>query len=1360
MLEAEIVQTKLKARDEVDAQLRTLAEKERTFAEQLSQLQQTANEAHAAQIEATQLQLNTFAQQHAQREQALQLAIKEKESELSQAQYELLEQQRVLEAEIAQTKLQARDEVDTQLRILAEKERTFAEQLSQLQQAVSQEQSAIKDKYTRAIFDLNNKLVKIQSAFTWRLTAPLRSISALFGAKSDFSPIDSGETLSVLPSNDAQKTNINPETITLNDSMPTSINNGKQEMPTENLTIKTITAASTLDELLSYDNDAFITCAYLTLLGRTPDIQGFLYYMGRLKKTGSKLAVIYQIGLSQEAKNLNCNISGLQAALKRQKLRQTPIFGILLSAFNRNPINKPILNIDKASAISTQDNYRLAETNKTDNNYISDYDKQINNLFKSFDAAKYLELHPDVAAARINPYEHFMTSGWCEGRALATESGFLGNTASEISQNNPEKTLYFSQQNSIQSTASVDNKNKLSNIANYLMQPADDALQGDGYTFTQLMDYIWTSRLDLHNVFKIDTSDGRLEFCKWFLLSASQEYGLTPNVYPKNLLDKLALLGGDLSVKAKFMLDSQTNITPKNDNAKNAQPDTAGANLIGYAFGEFGMGEHVRMVAKSLNTTDFPFCIIDQDVGLHGSGDASASHWVKEKPQYDINIFHVNADVFPPLYFKFGESFFDDRYNIGYWAWELSECPPEFDLALNMVDEVWSISEFVTESFKTRSPVPVVTMPLAVTVPELDPTRYTKSYYGLQKDKFTFYFTFDAASYLDRKNPIAVVRAFKLAFPKNNKKVHLLLKTMNIEVAGPLWATLLAEIGKDPRITIMSKRLTRDEVLGLNLACDAFVSLHRSEGFGRCVAEAMAYGKPVIVTNYSGTRDFAMEGTACVVDYQLIPVPEATYPYGNNQVWAEPDVKHAANLMRKLVNDKSFNVEISIAGQKYILDNFNEVVIGEKYADRLSVIENRKNQKISQNKLENLKNSSSQNSTVIFTIVSKNYLAYARTLLKSVAKVHPEFKLCLCLVDKVDGYFEIENEPFSVVLAEDLNIPNFTDMSIRYDIMELNTAVKPFMFRWLFDNVNIDNVIYLDPDIRVYSRLDQLLYEFSLGASVILTPHISEPLEDGKLPNDHSMLQAGVFNLGFIAAKRCDEAIKFIDWWARKLTTQAVSDLTNNLFTDQKWCDLAPCLLTNLKVLQHPGFNVAYWNLAHRNIEETPEYGWHSNSYPLAFFHFSGINAKHRELVSKHQNRFSWNNINKDCQKLFSTYMDELVENGWDITSQWPYAYSSLPNKFPLTTVVRLLYRSVHLTPFNLINIDIEKYLIEICNQTNSDYSQDGTRITQLMALIYRLRPDLQHVFNLQSTEGRNRFVEWYRSAGSTEYNLPKSIII
>src|ERR1700722_977013 len=146
----------------------------------------------------------------------------------------------------------------------------------------------------------------------------------------------------------------------------------------------------------------------------------------------------------------------------------------------------------------------------------------------------------------------------------------------------------------------------------------------------------------------------------------------------------------------------------------------------------------------------------------------------------------------------------------------------------------------------------------------------------------------------------------------------------------------------------------------------------------------------------------------------------------------------------------------------------------------------------------------------IFTIASKNYLAYVRVLLKSVAAVHPDYALYLCLADKLGGVFDPSREIFQVVQSDTIGIPRFEDMALRYDIMEFNTAVKPFMFRWLLDRTDLDSIIYLDPDIRVYSCFDRLESVLASDVSVVLTPHTTRPTEDGKYPNDYNMLQAGV----------------------------------------------------------------------------------------------------------------------------------------------------------------------------------------------------------------------------------------------------------
>ena len=396
--------------------------------------------------------------------------------------------------------------------------------------------------------------------------------------------------------------------------------------------------------------------------------------------------------------------------------------------------------------------------------------------------------------------------------------------------------------------------------------------------------------------------------------------------------------------------------------------------------------------------------------------------------------------------------------------------------------------------------------------------------------------------------------------------------------------------------------------------------------------------------------------------------------------------------------------------------------------------------------------------TAVFTIVSKNYISYARTLLDSVAKVHPEYDIYLCLADRLDGYFDDVNESFKVITSDKIRIPNFIDMTLRYDIMEFNTAVKPFMFRWLFDNTDLDVVIYLDPDIHVYSRLDQLETELEQGASLVLTPHITRPLEDGKSPNDYHMLQSGVFNLGFMAARRCQETLSYIDWWGRRLMTHCASDVSNNLFTDQKWCDLAPCFLDRLKVLKDPGYNVAYWNLAQRKVGCTSEGEWSVDGQSLAFFHFSGISADQRRLVSKHQNRFEWDDIGS-CQPLFEDYLDAMISAGWKTSKHWPYAYSEIPGAFKVPSLVRQLYRQENPQPLALDGLDLAEYLIDLCNKPAADILfEDTVRITKLMAFAHSLRPDLQFAFSLGTADGRCSFAHWFEIAGEREYGLPREM--
>ena len=874
-----------------------------------------------------------------------------------------------------------------------------------------------------------------------------------------------------------------------------------------------------------------------------------------------------------------------------------------------------------------------------------------------FDPEWYSAQYPDVKLLGMEPRQHYL---WI-GKKLGRRGSANG-------------------QSPVQSPAAASSAS--SSLCprdpwSYFMETSPDVAQDEGWGFSRLMYYVWTSRPDLQSHFDLTTERGRAGFREWYTASFEREYGIPLNPPASN---------GSLAV------------------------DSRGANLIGYAKGELGMGEHVRMVASSLDAVDVPFDVVNVAASNHGQEDSSISHWISGKQQFATNIFHINADMIPFETLKFGQGF----YNIGYWAWELPNCPPLFDTALSVVDEVWACSDFTADAFRTRADVPVISMPLAVEVPELSEARFTKAHYGLPEDRFTYFFTFDALSLIDRKNPIAVVKAFKRAFPRSDKPVQLVLKVMNTQHGGELWRELLEEIGDSPRITVIDRRFTKEDTLGLNLACDAFVSLHRSEGFGRCLAEAMSYGKPVIATNYSGSCEFVHEDTACPIKYDLIPVPEKSYPHSQGAVWADPDVDHAAWAMKKLFEDDGFREEKGRAGQLHIRENFNRKIIGARYRQRLESIQRtklgvEKNEPVLDQDFDRkAKAYAAGKQNVLFTITSRNYVSYARTVLNSVAKIYPEYALFLCLADEAGDDFDLEGEPFMVVPASAIGIPSFADMTLRYDVLEFNTAVKPFMFQWLYRTTEAENVIYFDPDLHLYDRLDELTGHLKAGASAVLTPHISEPLvDDGQKPDDRAMLQAGVFNLGFIATRRCDESLKFIRWWGEKLRTDARVDLASGLFTDQKWCDLAPCFMPSLKVLHDPGYNVAYWNLAQRTVVRNDDGGVSVNGRPLIFFHFSGINPKKLEPVSKHQDRFHWDDLSPACRELFTGYAETLLANDWEGALKFPYMYDQIDG-LEVQPIMRRTYAAHNPKPRDFGSAsEARAYLLDICNRPSEASKED-----------------------------------------------------
>jgi glycosyltransferase involved in cell wall biosynthesis len=364
------------------------------------------------------------------------------------------------------------------------------------------------------------------------------------------------------------------------------------------------------------------------------------------------------------------------------------------------------------------------------------------------------------------------------------------------------------------------------------------------------------------------------------------------------------------------------------------EPLKMGSNLIGRANADLGMGELVRMAATALHRAQTPHGIINFTVGVTHTQHARAEgSTYLPSPSFRSNIFLMNVDQMWLVYEHLGSATFRNRYNIGYFPWELARCPPEFYFGLQLVDEIWAPSTFVRDSFSRYFHRPVLHMPECVELPAI--SQRDRSAFAIPRDTYAFLCMFDCKSYMCRKNPQAAIKAFQRAF-NHNDAVRLVLKIMNADRESDYYRELQLFARSDHRILLIDQNYSRAEVLALISVCDALVSLHRSEGFGRAPAEAMYLGKPVVVTNYSGNTDFTRDDNSCLVNYHLVPVGSTGYPYAKGQVWAEPDVAHAAFHMKRLAESSTLSRTIGLAGQKTIHEEFNPVVVGARYRDRLA----------------------------------------------------------------------------------------------------------------------------------------------------------------------------------------------------------------------------------------------------------------------------------------------------------------------------------------------------------------------------------------------------------------------------------------
>lgn len=342
------------------------------------------------------------------------------------------------------------------------------------------------------------------------------------------------------------------------------------------------------------------------------------------------------------------------------------------------------------------------------------------------------------------------------------------------------------------------------------------------------------------------------------------------------------------------------------------------------------------MAAKSLEAVGIPFVI--RNVTAHSAGEEEGLDGMRlaDSSPHDINLFCMTGISTVGANLAARGELIQGRYSIGCWPWELPEWPNAWDHAWDYVDEVWAASRFTYDAYMRSAKVAVLHTPSAVVADASE--GWGRSDFGLPENVFLFCFSFDGLSSLARKNPAAVVAAFRQAFPANERGVGLVLKGIRSPVASPQWVQLMAAIGNDDRITSIDRSLSRGQLLDLYRSIDAYVSLHRSEGYGRNIAEAMLLGKPVIVTAHSGNMDFTLHDNAALVPAKLCPVRQGEYPYGAGQIWADPDIAAAAEAMRRMVTDRAWREGLAERGQQYIASAHSPQTVGDAWARRLETL--------------------------------------------------------------------------------------------------------------------------------------------------------------------------------------------------------------------------------------------------------------------------------------------------------------------------------------------------------------------------------------------------------------------------------------
>jgi glycosyltransferase involved in cell wall biosynthesis len=438
----------------------------------------------------------------------------------------------------------------------------------------------------------------------------------------------------------------------------------------------------------------------------------------------------------------------------------------------------------------------------------------------------------------------------------------------------------------------------------WLNEPVDKAGKG----VTRYMLAVYPDRPDVMKAFPDPRNRDAAAFRHWYIAFGSQELNLPGALVP-----------------------SQTRISTK-------PAASAPVNVAGYFRAELGLGTAARSLVAALEAAEIPINTVTFDRTANRLAHSFTDRAAKDGG-VDINIVCINPDQIAAFAEQTGPDFWHGRYSIGVWFWEVEDFPAWSHHAFNYVDEIWVASEFMRHAFLKVSPRPVFKFPLPVRTPTIDES-LSRADLKLP-EQFIFLFSFDFLSVLERKNPLGLIQAFCRAFAPSEGP-HLVIKTINGDKRITEMEKLKYAIRDRPDIVLKDGYLAPIENATLTALSDCYVSLHRSEGFGLTIAEAMALGKPAIATAYSGNLEFMTRDNSYLCPASRSEVGPECEPYPRESHWSEPDVVAAADLLRHVYTNRSEALALGARAASDLRSAHSPVLAGNIINDRLSVIRGRR----------------------------------------------------------------------------------------------------------------------------------------------------------------------------------------------------------------------------------------------------------------------------------------------------------------------------------------------------------------------------------------------------------------------------------